>query len=194
MSGRAGVGHNLSPSDRRPDPMCITIPSSANVKRVRQWAAWHWLAQTPLRLFGFGGVLFLSLALLQMLFTSQGFSFWPAYNLLLLILPAMLLGPLLAYLPARLKVTPLRYVGYAALFFVLLLGQLAFLSACLREVEPGLSYLLLQAMAWSMGLGFFQRMLTGSFRSDLRMGWILYIVVTAAGAAGLLFGFGYRYC
>ena len=174
--------------------MCITIPSSANVRRARQWAAWRWLAQTPLRLFGFGGVLFLSLALLQVLFSSAGLPVWPAYNLLLLILPALLLGPLLAYLPSRLKVTPIRYVGYAALFFVLLLGQLAFLAARLRGVEPGLTYLLLQALAWSMGLGLFRRMLAGSFRSDLRLGWILYIVVTMAGAAGLLFGFGYRYC
>lgn len=174
--------------------MCITIPSSANVKRARQWGAWHWLARTPLRLFGFGGVLFLSLALLQMLFSDVGFTLWPAYNLLLLILPALLLGPLLTHLPARLKVTPIRYVGYAALFFVLLLGQLAFLAARLRGAEPGLTYLLLQALAWSMGLGLFQRMLAGSYRSDLRPGWILYIVVTAAGVAGLLFGFGYRYC
>jgi hypothetical protein len=173
--------------------MCITIPSSANVKRARQWAVWHWLAQTPLRLFGFGGMLFLGLALLPIRSSSEGFSVWQVYNLLLLVLPALLLGPLLAYLPAQLKVTPLRYVGYGALFFLLLFGQLAFLVVRLRGVEPGLTYLLLQAMAWSMGLAFFRQMLASSYRSDLRMGWSLWFVVLAAGTAGLVFGLGHRY-
>jgi hypothetical protein len=173
--------------------MCITIPSSANVKRARQWAAWRWLAESPLRLFGFAGVLFLGTALSQILWMSEGRAVWPLYNLLLLVLPTLLLGPLLTYLPVALKVTPLRYVGYGALFFVLLFTQLAYLVAGLQGTEPGFLYLLLQAVAWSLGLIFFQRMLATSFLSDLRLGWTLYFIVAAVGASGVLFGIGYRY-
>ena len=173
--------------------MCITIPSSANVKRARQWAVWRWLAESPLRLFAFAGVLFLATALLPILLTTDGHAVWPLYNLLLLVLPTLLLGPLLAYLPAALKVTPVRYVGYGALFFVLLFGQLVFLATGLRGAEPGFLYLLLQATAWSLGLIFFQRMLATSFRSDLRLGWTLYAMVAAAGAGGVLFGIGFCY-
>lgn len=173
--------------------MCITIPSSANVKRSRQWVLWQWLAATPLRLFLVGGTLYLIAGLLQILLSSDGLTPWSVYNLLMLVLPTLLLGPLLQRLPAILKVTPVSYVRYAVLFFLLTASQILFHGGMLLGEAPGFIYLALLALAWSTGLMFVKGMLAVSYRNDLRLGWTLFYLVLATAAAGLLAGIGFRY-
>jgi hypothetical protein len=173
--------------------MCITIPSSANVKRSRQWVLWQWLAATPLRLFVFTGALYLTASLLQILLSSGGLTPWSAYNLLFLVLPSLMLGPLLQRLPGILRVTPISYVKYATLFFLLSASQLLFHGALVQGAAPGSIYLTLLALAWSLGLILFKGMLTASYRRDLRLGWALFLLALATGAAGVLVGIGFRF-
>lgn len=168
--------------------MCITIPSSANVKRSRRWGAWQWLAATPLRLFAFSGALSLFGGLMQTLFASWDMGGWPAYNLLFLVLPTLLLGPLFQFLPVLLRVTPLSYVKYASLFFVLLAAQLSFHGAALTGKAPGFVYLSLLALAWTLVSMFLRGMLAASYRSDLGWAWITFRLMPSMGAGGMLAG------
>ncbi len=161
--------------------MCITIPSSANVKKARQWALWQWLSATPLRLFliGGGGFLLVALALDLVMPASPGE--WRRFNLVFAVAPALMLGPLFAYLPRLLKVTPLTYVRYAALFFLLALTQLAFLFDALMGTPPGLLYLLCLGLFWGLSLWTVRGLFSFSFSGlAARARSILYLLVAIA--------------
>jgi hypothetical protein len=88
---------------------------------------------------------------------------WPAFNLLFAILPFFLFALLLAYLPSRLKVTPLRYVGYGSLFFLMLACQLLFHLSIILGGEPGITYLVVNLIAWLWFIKVFSDFLRSSY-------------------------------
>jgi hypothetical protein len=143
--------------------MCITIPSSANIGRSRKIPLWHWLTQSPLRLLSAGGVVSLLPALLHGLSVSPVADGWSVFNLLFAILPFFVFALLLAYLPGRLKVTPLRYVGYGSLFFLMLACQLTFHLSILLGGEPGIGYLAVNLIIWLWFIKVFSDFLRSSY-------------------------------
>lgn len=170
--------------------MCITIPSSANVKKARQWAVWQWLAASPLRLYLIGGALLLSAALAAGLMAPEAAAGWSQFNLLFGVLPCLLLGPVFEYLPRLLKVTPPAYVRFSALFFLLLISQLLFLAGTLWGAAPGLFYLLLLGLFWWLMLSTLKGMLRLSYTGVALMAEALFYLLLIAGAAGLLIAIG----
>ncbi|MCU7798094.1 MAG: hypothetical protein KZQ75_13295 [Candidatus Thiodiazotropha sp. (ex Myrtea spinifera)] len=168
--------------------MCITIPSSANVKRAGQWMLWQWLSASPLRLFAFAGVVSLLAAALQMSLSSDDLLGWPLYNLLFAILPSMLLGPLFAFLPNALRVSAVGYVRTASLFFMIMASQLAFHAAALSGATPGVVYLLFLVLVWGMIIITIKGLLTVSYGSDIGLARMLFALLWLAGAAGLVLG------
>jgi hypothetical protein len=88
---------------------------------------------------------------------------WPAFNLLFAILPFFLFALLLTYLPSRLKVTPLRYVGYGSLFFLMLTCQLLFHLSIILGGEPGITYLVVNLIAWLWFIKVFSDFLRSSY-------------------------------
>ncbi|MCU7809261.1 MAG: hypothetical protein KZQ73_15530 [Candidatus Thiodiazotropha sp. (ex Semelilucina semeliformis)] len=168
--------------------MCITIPSSANVKRAGQWMLWQWLSASPLRLFAFAGAVSLLAAALQMSLSSDDLLGWPLYNLLFAILPSMLLGPLFAFLPNALRVSAVGYVRTASLFFMIMASQLAFHAAALSGATPGVVYLLFLVLVWGMIIITIKGLLTVSYGSDIGLARMLFALLWLAGAAGLVLG------
>ncbi len=169
--------------------MCITIPSSANVKRAHQWIVWQWLAASPLRLLGFGA----AAAFIAGLASHYGFpngpsSAWSGYNLLFGVMPWLLFALSFEFTPGRLKVTPPRYASYGLLFFVLLLSQLLFHLSSLTPGGVGMLYLLSLWLAWAMGLSTLKGLLNGSYRRDIAPLRGLYLALLAMGLAALVLG------
>ena len=142
--------------------MCITIPSSANIDRSRQLPLWQWLIDSPIRLLSAGGGISICLGLLHWRYGMSVTDGWLSFNLLYGVLPFFLFPQLLAYLPSRLKVSPLRYVGYGSLFFLMLAAQLVFYLSIILGDRPGMTYLLLTLMAWL----FLLRVITNFLRSS----------------------------
>ncbi len=170
--------------------MCITIPSSANVKKARPWSFWQWLSATPRRLYLIGGGLFLCAALGMDLARPSPVAGWRQFNLLLAIAPTLMLGPLFDRLPRLLRVTPLTYVRYVSLFFLLALTQLAFLIDGLRGTSPGLLYLAGLALAWGLSLTTLRGLIGLSYRGDAgRASAILYLLLMIA-LTGLVLAIG----
>lgn len=169
--------------------MCITIPSSANVKRARQWVVWQWLTASPLRLLGWGaGVAFLAALLLAQITPSALGNPWVVYNLLFGVTPWLTFGVLFEWAPGRLKVTPPRYARYGLLFFALLLSQLLFQLSSLTRDGAGLVYLLSLGLAWWLALSTLKGLLESSYRPDIGSYWWLYRVILAGGLAALVGG------
>ena len=169
--------------------MCITIPSSANVKRVRQWIVWQWLTASPLRLLGCGaGAAFIA-ALLLFHISPRGLSnTWTRYNLLFAVIPWLLFGVLFEVVPGWLKVTPLRYARYGLLFFLLVLSQLLFHLSSLTQAGAGIAYLLSLWVAWWLALSSLKGLLNSSYRPDIgRLQW-LYRLILLAGLVALVYG------
>jgi hypothetical protein len=170
--------------------MCITIPSSANVKRAHQWVVWQWLAASPLRLYLIGGVLLLIVALSAALTIPNTAPGWFQFNLLFALIPCLLLAPLFEYLPGLLKVTPLTYVRFASLFFLLLLTQLLFHATGFLGQAPGLLYLLSLGIFWVVVLLTLKGMLNLSFAGIAGMATALFHLLLLAGVVGLLIATG----
>jgi hypothetical protein len=170
--------------------MCITIPSSANVKKARQWVVWQWLAASPLRLYLIGGGLLLLAALAQRLVANEMAAGWAQFNLLFALMPTLLLGGVFEWLPSLLKVTPPTYVRFASLFFLLLITQLLFHVSALLDVAPGLLYLLPLGLAWAFYLSTLRGMLRLSFTRLAPMAAAVLHLSLLAGAAGLLIAIG----
>lgn len=145
-------------------PMCITIPSSANVGRSRSLPAWVWLTESPLRLLTFAGLMSL-VSWLAMASLVQGLAwYWMIYDLLYAVLPLFLWGVALSFMPRWLKVTPLRYVSYGMVFMLMLASQLAFYLSLLFSEAPGLIYLSLLLIAWAVCLNLLKGFLQSSFQ------------------------------
>lgn len=145
-------------------PMCITIPSSANVGRSRSFPAWVWLTETPVRLLTAAGLFSLLLWLIELLLL-QGQSWdWMIFDLMFAILPASLFGAVLSHMPIWLKVTPLRYVNYGMLFFVILATQLVFHLSIIFSGSPGPFYLSLLLITWIACLKLVKNFLSSSFQ------------------------------
>ncbi len=170
--------------------MCITIPSSANVKQARQWVVWEWLAASPLRLYLIGGGLMLLAALAQRLYGMEMAAGWAQFNLLFALMPTLLLGGAFAWLPPLLKVTPLTYVRFASLFFLLLIVQMLFHADGLLDETPGALYLLPLALAWVTSLSTLRGMLRLSFTGLAPMAAAVLHLLLLAGTAGLLIAVG----
>ncbi len=170
--------------------MCITIPSSANVKRARQWALWQWLSATPVRLYLSGGGLFLLLALAMDLTIPAPAAGWRQFNLIFAIAPTLILGLLFEDLPRLLKVTPLTYVRFASLFFLLLLTQVAFLVDGLRGMPPGLLYLIGLGLVWGLSLGTLHGLIRFSYAGAAGRALVILYLLLALGLAGLALAIG----
>jgi hypothetical protein len=170
--------------------MCITIPSSANVKQAHQWVVWQWLAASPLRLYLIGGVLLLIVALSAALTIQDTAPGWFQFNLLFALIPCLLLAPLFEYLPGLLKVTPLTYVRFASLFFLLLLTQLLFHATGFLDQAPGLVYLLSLGIFWGLVLLTLKGMLRLSYAGIAGMAAVLFYLLLLAGLFGLLIATG----
>ncbi|MGD8914777.1 MAG: hypothetical protein PVI97_20250 [Candidatus Thiodiazotropha sp.] len=174
--------------------MCITIPSSANIDRSRKIPLWHWLTQSPVRLLSAGGGVSLLPALWHSLSVSPMADGWQVFNLLFAILPFFLFALLLAYLPSRLKVTPLRYVGYGSLFFLMLACQLLFHLSILLGEAPGITYFVVNLIAWLWFIKVFGDFLRSSYVRDQKWSRGLFIsllwgiVVGAATGIALISG------
>jgi hypothetical protein len=166
--------------------MCITIPSSANVKRARQWVVWQWLSASPLRLYLVGGGLLLIVALGVALTGSGEVSAWSHFNFLFALVPLLLLGALFEWLPGLLKVTSPTYVRYASLFFLLLLSQLLFHATALWTGAPGLLYLLSLGVAWIGALLTLRGMLKLSYLPLVSTANLLFYLLSLAAVTGLL--------
>ncbi|PVV08750.1 MAG: hypothetical protein B6D77_11345 [gamma proteobacterium symbiont of Ctena orbiculata] len=167
--------------------MCITIPSSANIDRNRQLPLWQWLIDSPIRLLSAGGGISICLGLLHWRYGMSVADGWLSFNLLYGVLPFFLFPQLLAYLPSRLKVSPLRYVGYGSLFFLMLAAQLVFYLSIILGDRPGMTYLLLTLMAWL----FLLRVILNFLRSSYMTGrlwhrglliWLLWGVASGCMA------------
>lgn len=143
--------------------MCITIPSSANVNRSRRIPLWHWLTESPLRLLSAGGGLSLIPALSQGLMGRSLAVEWTLFNLLFAILPFFVFALLLDHLPIRLKVTPLRYVAYGSLLFLMLAGQVVFYLSTALGDGPGWGYLAATLLPWIWFLRLFNNFLKTSY-------------------------------
>jgi hypothetical protein len=170
--------------------MCITIPSSANVKRAHQWVIWQWLAASPLRLYLIGGGVLLIVALSMALTIREAVPGWFQFNLLFALIPCLLFAPLFEYLPGLLKVTPLTYVRFASLFFLLLLTQLLFHAAGFLGRAPGLVYLLSLGLFWALVLLTLKGMLRLSFVGIAGMAAALFHLLLLVGIVGLLIATG----
>ncbi len=170
--------------------MCITIPSSANVKKSRQWVVWQWLAASAFRLYLIGGALLLTATLAVGSVAQKGAPGWMQFNLLFGIVPCLLLGPVFEYLPRLLKVTPLTYVRFSSLFFLLLLSQLLFLADTLWGRVPGLFYLLPLGLFWGLALLTLKGMLRLSYAGVVAMAEAMFHLLLVAGVAGLLMAGG----
>ncbi len=132
--------------------MCITIPSSPNVARSRSFPLWNRLAATPLRLLGFASLISLAAWMLMLVLSTTADPLWMAADLVFAILPMGLFGILLRRLPEWLKVTPLGYVSYSILFFLLLTAQLVFHLSILFGAQPGWLFALLSMAGWLLVL------------------------------------------
>ena len=164
--------------------MCITIPSSANVGRSRAFPAWVWLTSSPFKLLTFGGVFGLSLWLLQMALGRTSDWEWMILNLLFGVAPMFLFGVLLSYLPDWLKVTPLRYVHYGALFFLMSIAQLVFHASLLFAGGPGLVFLGLLLFSWGLVLKYVRQFLSASYQKGLLPEWGLFIILSWGAVTG----------
>ncbi len=165
--------------------MCITIPSSANVKRAHQWVVWRWLSASPLRLYLIGGGLMLVAALAGELAGLQMAAGWDQFNLLFALVPVLLLGASFEWMPGLLRVTPLTYVRFSSLFFLLLLSQLLFHADALLGEVPGLFYLLTLGLVWSLSLMTLRGMLRRSYVGLAGMAGSIVHLLLLAGVAGL---------
>ncbi|MEJ2453020.1 MAG: hypothetical protein P8103_02530 [Candidatus Thiodiazotropha sp.] len=170
--------------------MCITIPSSANVRKARQWVVWQWLSASPLRLYLIGGGLMLLAALAQRLVGMEMAAGWAQFNLLFALMPILLLGGAFEWLPPLLKVTPLTYVRFASLFFLLLIAQILFHADGLLGEAPGALYLLPLGLAWVTSLLTLRGMLRISFTGLAPMAAAVLHLLLLAGTAGLLIAVG----
>lgn len=170
--------------------MCITIPLSANVKKARQWGVWQWLAATPLRLYLIAGLLLSSIALAVELTGLVGAAGWSQFNLLFVLVPCLLLGAVFQWLPGVLKVTPVSYVRYASLFFILLLSQVFFHAAVLRGEVPGLFFLMSLGAAWGLLLRTLRNLLKFSYSAIAGMAAAVFHLLLLAAVAGLLMALG----
>ncbi len=132
--------------------MCITIPSSPNVARSRSFPLWNRLAASPARLLGFAALLSVLAWSMMWIFSTTADPLWMAADLAFAVLPMGLFGILLSRLPEWLKVTPLGYVNYAILFFLLLTAQLVFHLSILLGAQPGWSFVLLSIGGWLLVL------------------------------------------
>jgi hypothetical protein len=169
--------------------MCITIPSSAHVKRARQWIVWQWLAASPLRLLGFGAAAaFIAGLLHHYVFPGGLSSAWTGYNLLFGVMPWLLFAVSFEFTPGWLKVTPPRYASYGLLFFVLLLSQLLFHLSGMTPGGVGMLYLLSLWLAWAMALSTLKGLLNGSYRRDIAPLRGLYLALLAMGLAAPICG------
>jgi hypothetical protein len=93
---------------------------------------------------------------------------WSLFNLFFGILPFFVFSLLLNDLPLRLKVTPLRYVTYGSLFFLMLAAQMVFhLSTALGD-GPGWVYLAATLLPWIWFLRLFDNFLKTSYLSGQR--------------------------
>jgi hypothetical protein len=170
--------------------MCITIPSSANVSRARQWIVWQWLAASPFRLYLIGGLLMLASLLVGALAGLEVSAGWGQFNLLFAVVPVLLLGVVFEWFPRLLKVTPLTYVRFASLFFLLLLSQLLFYLAALLGQSPGLLYLLVLGLVWGSSLQTLRGMLRLSYTGLAGMAAAIVHLLTLVGVAGLAIAAG----
>ncbi|MGD8909677.1 MAG: hypothetical protein PVF13_04105 [Chromatiales bacterium] len=170
--------------------MCITIPSSANVKRARQWVVWQWLAASPLRLYLIGGTLLSIAALVVEWVGLEAAAGWSQFNLHFALLPTLLLGVLFEWLPAVLKVTPLTYVRYTSLFFLLLLSQLLFYAGLFWGQSPGLLYLLPLGLVWGISLQTLRGMLKLSYVAVAGIAVAVFYLLLLLGGAGLFIAIG----
>jgi hypothetical protein len=168
--------------------MCITIPSSANVDRSRRIPLWHWLTETPLRLLCAGGGISLALGLLYPLYGLPITDVWLLFNLFFGILPFFIFALLLDDLPGRLKVTPLRYVAYGSLFFLMLAGQMVFhLSMALGD-GPGWVYLVTTLFPWIWFLRVFDNFLKTSYLSGQKGSRALFLSLLWGGVSATVAG------
>ncbi|MES9968581.1 MAG: hypothetical protein ABW092_01020 [Candidatus Thiodiazotropha sp.] len=143
--------------------MCITIPSSANIASGRQSPLWRWLTDSPVRLLSAGGGISICLGVLVWLFGPAVSAAWQGFNLLFGILPFFLFAQLLSLLPKGLKVTPLRYLAYGSLCFLMLAAQVVFSLSIMLADGPGVTYLLLVMTAWLFLLRVIINFLRSSF-------------------------------
>jgi hypothetical protein len=143
--------------------MCITIPSSANVEHSRRYPAWQWLSATPLRLLAFGGVISLIVWVAFALFSKSPDWVWLVMDLGFGIVPMFIFGIMLNTLPVWLKVTPLRYVRYGMLFFLMLASQMFFYGTLLMGWEPGIFYAVLLLLIWLMMLNHIHQFLKTTY-------------------------------
>ncbi len=190
MVTRWCVAENGAVIGNRSLPMCITIPSSANVKKARQCVVWQWLAASPLRLYLIGGGLMLLALPVQRLAGVEMVAGWAQFNLLFALMPILLLGGVFEWLPPLLKVTPPTYVRFASLFFLLLIAQLLFQADGLLGEAPGPLYLLPLGLAWVVSLSTLRGMLRLSFTRLAPMAATLFHLLLLAGTLGLLIAVG----
>jgi hypothetical protein len=113
---------------------------------------------------------------------------WPVFNLLFGVLPFFLFALLLVYLPSRLKVTPLRYVAYGSLFFLMLVCQLLFHLSIILGGEPGITYLVVHLIVWLWFLKMFSDFKRSSYVRGQKWSGALFISllwgVIVGGATG----------
>ncbi|MET0051085.1 MAG: hypothetical protein ABW095_08395 [Candidatus Thiodiazotropha sp.] len=172
--------------------MCITIPSSPNVARSRSFPLWNRLAASPARLLGFAALISLSAWCLMWLFSTAANPLWMTADLVFAVLPIGLFGLMLGRMPEWLKVTPLRYVNYGILFYLLLTAQLVFHLSILLGAQPGWLFGLLSLAGWWLVLKYtrqffmatYQRTITLENAIRLLLNW--GAVATAGGYLALL--------
>ncbi len=166
--------------------MCITIPSSPNVARSRSFPLWNRLAATPLRMLGFAALIGLSVWLLMLMFSTAADPLWMTADLVFALLPTGLFGILLSRLPEWLKVTPLRYVNYGILFFLVLTVQLVFHLSILFGAQPGWSYALISLMSWWLMLKHVRQFFAATYQRKIAIEQVIrrFLYWGAAATAG----------
>ncbi|MBT2968640.1 MAG: hypothetical protein KME56_04995 [Candidatus Thiodiazotropha sp. (ex Ctena orbiculata)] len=162
--------------------MCITIPSSAHVRRSRRIPLWGWLTDSPARLLPAGGLL--SIAFWLSLFNPMDMDAWAGFNLLFGILPFFLFAQLLLHLPRLLSVTPPGYLRYGLLFFLLLGAQFLFFLSSMQGDGVGLLYLLLLSLSWILQLRLVTNFYGFSYLSGRFCNRILFYALLWAGLIG----------
>jgi|GEM_PF-1966490 len=173
--------------------MCITIPSSPRSDRnpTPGSRAWRWLAASPLRLFGAGGLL--SLLLLGLTLSRAGWSHgqWLGFDLVFALFPFVLFGALLQYFPVLLRGSQVRYARYALILFLLLGSQLALVPAFWFKAHAGWFSTLLLLGGWYLLIATLRDIRRLAPAHGLLGGWVLALLWLTLGALFLsLLGLG----
>jgi uncharacterized protein involved in response to NO len=132
-----------------------------------------------------GGLFSLLLWLLSMAFTRLPASEWMVLNLMFGVIPMFAFGLLLHVLPQWLKVTPLRYVSYGALFFLMLASQLVFYLSLMFSEGPGMIYFTLILLSWLLMLKNTKQFFNSSYQKSLLIEQGLFITLLFGGSLGV---------